>query len=203
MIKSGSVNRNTVIILGLGILFIGGIIFASNFSGERPFVPKQFSDARIEAAQTAEGIVSISNESIANLQKISEADKAGKYADALNMALQEVGRNEEFGHLTDDLFNELILMTQSLSGIKPQSAAEIGIQAIGGEMQLAQKLADYKLSTSDLLNVIRSLYGGHAAAISKVNINEIITKMNADASAVNALNKEYKGLMDKFDSLTK
>jgi hypothetical protein len=207
MSNSGFTMWKIITALSLGVLLIGGIMYAATFLGERPFVPKQFSDARAGAVQTAEGIVSMAKESVTALARISELDKAGKYDQALDLVIQEVNRNNELRDRAEILSQGLGLMTQALSQVKPQSAAVVGVQAIGKEYQIAQKLIDYYNSTYELLDVLRGRYGGASgdpsSAGAQAKINDLITKMNADASAVNVLNEEYKGLMVQFDSLTK
>ena len=207
MSSNGFARWKTVTALGLGVLFVGGILYAATFLGERPFVPKQFSDARTGAVQTAEGIVNMANESIVTLAKISELDKSGKYDRALDLVVQEVNRNNELRDRAEVLSQGLGLMTQALSQVKPQGAAVVGIQAIGKEYQIAQRLINYYNSTYELLDVLRGRYDGvssdPSSASAQTKINDLITKMNADASAVNVLNEEYKGLMSQFDLLTK
>jgi hypothetical protein len=189
--------------LTLGIILVAGILFAASLVNGGTYVPKQFSDARAEAAQTADGIVSMSNDSIANLTKISELDKAGKYNQALDLVTQEKYRNDELGNRAEILLRGLSLMTQALSQIKPQSAAEVGIQAIGKEYQINLKLVDYANSTYGLLNVLDGVNSAPESVESQQEINSFISQMNVDASAVNTLNEEYKGLMAQFDALTK
>ncbi len=207
MSQNGFARWKAIVIVSLGIFVVGGILYASTFLGEKPVVPKQFSDARAGAAQTAEGIASMAGDSVTNLAKISGADKAGKYEEALNLVLVEVGRNSELRDRAEVLSQQLGLMTQALSQVRPQDAAQVGIQAIGKEYQIVQKLVDYNGLTYQLLDVLRGRYDGISSsptsASAQAKINSLITDMNADASAVNVLNEEYKGLMTQFDSLTK
>ncbi len=207
MSYNASSKWNAVIVLALGLVLVGGIVWAANSVIDKRFVPEQFSNARTQAAQTAEGIVTMSGDSISNLAKVSDFDKQGKYDLALDVVLQEVSRNSELRDRAEVLSQQLGLMTQVLAQVKPQDAAQTGVQAIGKEYQIVEKLVDYNGLTYQLLDLLRGRYDGlldaPAGPAAQAKINQFIAQMNADASAVNTLNEEYKGLMSRFDSLTK
>jgi hypothetical protein len=194
------------IILILSVLLLAGVIYGVVSLKARPVVPQKFSDTRGEAAQTAEGIVGLASESLANLEKVGAADKAGRYGEALDLVLQEVNRNREARDRAVVLSQQLGLMAGALYQVKPIEAAQLGVEAIGKEYQIVERLINYNGITYQLLDVLRAHYGsgtvGQGMDIHS-RVDELIGKLNSDARAVNAINEEYKGLMASFDNLTK
>lgn len=209
MYYSSASRRNALIMIVLAILLVVGIIYAAeSLSGGGPYVPKEFTTTRAEAAQTASQIVSQANASITNLNAISAAYNSGKYNTALDLAIQEADRNNNESSSSLALSSQLSTMANDLYQVRPESAEQIGVQAIGTELQIVSKLIDYTGLTSKLLQDLRTGYiiqGNGATSTAGINssLNQVVSGLNGDAQSVNSLNQQYLNLMTQFDTLTK
>ncbi|MCL4405393.1 MAG: hypothetical protein M1361_01830 [Patescibacteria group bacterium] len=209
MYYSSSARWNAVIILVLAILLVIGIIYgAEALNNSMPYVPKEFTTTRAQAAQTSDAIVSLADTSITNLNDISTAYNAGDYNKALDIAIQEINSNNQERDNASILSTQLGTMANDLYQIRPESAEQIGVQAIGKEYQIIENLVDYSDLIYKLLDQLKVGYisqtgGATSTASLNAELNKIVDQLNSDAQSVNSLNKQYLSLMNQFDSLTK
>lgn len=209
MYYSSSAKWNALIIVVLAILLVVGIIYGANaLSNNSPYIPKEFTSTRAEAAQTSGQIVSEAATSISNLNAISAAYNSGKYDMALNLAIQEVDRNNNERNSTAALSNQLGTMAGDLYQVRPESAEQVGVQAIGAELQILSNLISYTGLTSQLLDELKMGYikqtnTASGTAALNTNLNNTVSQLNGYAQSVNSLNQQYLSLMAQFDNLTK
>ncbi len=170
----------------------------------KPFVPSEFLEARGKGVLTAQEIVDLSRESVGNLSAISTEDEIGNYTLGLDLVLKEVDRNAKARSVALDLSNDLGIMAASLTKVRPEDAAKIGLEAIINESQIVQRLINYNSYIFQLLDVLQTRFSkAGAAPDTNKKVQELISKMNEEVSAINELNGKYKGLMTQFDILTK
>ncbi len=210
MYYSASAKWNALIMIVLAILLVAGIVYAVNvLSGNGAYVPKEFTDTRAKAAQTSSDIVNQAATSITNLNAISAAYNAGKYDVALNLAIDEVNHNNDERNSTSALSGQLGTMASDLYQVRPESAEQIGVQAVGKELQILSNLIHYTGLTSQLLDELKAGYinSGNETASStaalNARLNDTVSQLNGDAQSVNSLDQQYLGLMAQFDKLTK
>jgi hypothetical protein len=189
----------------VAILIVVGVIYGGEaLSGNMPYVPQGFTNARVQAAQTSGQIMSDASTSITNLNAISVTYNSGKYDTALDLAIQEVHHNVDERNSEATLSTQLGTMASNLYQLRPSSAEQVGVQAIGEEYQVLEKLVDYSNLVDQLLNELRAGYidQGSIAALN-TNLNNTVGLLNSDAQSINSLNQQYLSLMAKFDTLTK
>lgn len=209
MYYSSSARWNALIIILLAILLVLGIIYAAqSFTGNGPYVPQSFTTTRAQAAQTSSEIVSQAATSITNLNAISAAYNAGNYSNALDLAIQETNRNNEERASATILATELGSMANDLYQVRPDTAEQAGVQAIGEEYQILSNLLNYTAETTQLLDDLKMAYvEGTATASSTAPLNArldgVVAQLNADSQSVNSLNQQYLSDMAQFDTLTK
>jgi len=169
--------------------------------GQNVYVPKEFLEARLRGVEFADNIVRLSDESIKNLQQISDRDNTNKYSEGLALIKEELARNESARDNALKLSKELVTMTNSLPSIKPADSSKPGLEAIIIESQVAQHLISYNNYIYQLIESLRIKFVNPAKA-DNTKIRNLIAEMNREAEAVNNLNTKYKELMSKFDDLT-
>ncbi len=194
----------------ISIILVGFVVIYFLFKiaiivgSPKPFVPKDFTDARGRGAVIAEEIVASSEASIANLSVISQADEKGNYEDGLNLVSKEIQDNETARAKAYNLSNQLEIMANNLNSIKPEDASRIGLEAVLNESQIVQRLLNYNADVRQLLDVLLSRFSNSGSVPNaKEKVKELISSMNNEAKAVNDLNNKYKDLMSRFDKLTK
>lgn len=206
---SSSAKWNAIIMIVLAAILVLGIVYAAKvLNNMAPYVPQDFTTTRTQASKTSDNIVSLSSASISNLNAISADYNAGKYTSALDMAIQEVNHNNDVRDQASALSSELGTMAGDLSQIRPASAEQIGVQAIGKEYQIIENLVNYISLTYQLLDQLKLGYivpNRTASSTEQFNsrLNDLVSKLNGYAQSVNSLNQDYLGLMAQFDGLTK
>jgi|GEM_PF-5571701 hypothetical protein len=209
MYYSSSAKWNALIIVVLAILLVVGIVYGVNvLSNGAPYVPQEFKSTRAQAAQTSDQIVSEATASITNLNAISSAYNSGDYNTALNLAIEEANHNNAERSSASSLSTQLGTMANDLYQIRPESAEQVGVQAIGKEYQILENLVNYIGLTDQLLNELKIGYVSQSNATSSTatlnkNLNNTVGQLNTYAQSVNSLNQQYLSLMDQFDTLTK
>ncbi|MFH1188308.1 MAG: hypothetical protein V1652_00485 [bacterium] len=172
---------------------------------EKPFVPTELLAARIRGASISEGIVAGARESVNTLKTIRQAELGEDYNTALNLVLTEIQKNEQVREDALQLSYELVHITEKLAEVRPEEAAQVGLQATIYGAQITQRLINYNTYTFQLLDLLKSHFmegsGTQDTAIAE-QIQGLIDKMNEEAEAINALNNEYKKAMQQFDVLT-
>ncbi|MBI1839056.1 MAG: hypothetical protein HYR95_02060 [Candidatus Colwellbacteria bacterium] len=173
-----------------------------NIDFRKSFIPPEFLEARLRGSVIAESIVGLSKESMGNLAVISSEDEIGNYDSGLNLVLKEVDRNAKARNSALELSKELAIMAENLSGVQPETATKIALQAVIDESQIVQRLINYNAYVYQLLDVLQTRFSADNTKDTSVKVKELISKMNEEAAAINELNGKYKGLMAEFDKLT-
>lgn len=199
MTKPGGV----IIKIGAIAAVLGSATFISLniISARTPHIPAGFLEARARGSVLAENIVTLSRESLANLKKISEADKAGKYSDGIDLIIAEISRNQIARNTALSLSKELEAMALALNEVRPKEAQNLGLQAIISESQVVQRLISYNGYTYQLLEALKTRFINRGSSGAEV-VGDLLKKMNDESLAINDLNGRYKDLMNQFDSLT-
>jgi hypothetical protein len=194
----------------ISIILVGVVVIYFLFkiaiivSSTKPFVPKDFTDARSRGAVIAEEIVASSEASIVNLSVISQADEKGNYEDGLNLVSKEIQDNEAARTKAYNLSSQLEIMANNLNSVKPEDASRVGLEAILNESQIVQRLLNYNADVRQLLDVLLSRFSNSGSVPNaKDKVKGLISSMNEEARAINDLNNKYKDLMSRFDNLTK
>jgi hypothetical protein len=188
------------------IVVVAVILVAASFyiyRQSRVYVPPEFLVARDRAVMISGEIVSLTNESAATLDEISAKDRAGRYSEGLDLVLQDIHRNSLIRSKAADLAEQLRLMALGLNQVKPSAAAAVGLQAVTSGSELVQRLVNYNNYTYELLNVLRYRLERNGDEATRFQIEDLITKMNNEAKAVNDLNQRYRQLIGEFDQLTR
>ncbi len=201
--RVGIIRRNWVWVVAIvaAALLLSFLIRLLDTSG-RPYVPPEFLKARAAGGDSAQKIISISQNSVVNLQSIQKDESGGEYTAGLNLVLEEINQNNIARANAVELSKQLGIMATDLSSVKPEAAARIGLQAILSESQIVEGLISYNNYTYQLLDLLRTRLERGAWSISPKQINSVISDMNSQANSINDLNSKYQGLMAQFDSLT-
>jgi len=180
------------------------IVFAAYFIirvflGEPKNIPREFLEARRQASVIAQEIVSLSNETENNLNEISRLSQEKKYADAVNLVVQEIEKNREAREKAIGLSVQLEKMTQNISQINPKSASQSALEAVSSEVALISRLINYNDYLVQLLEVLRAKFLGQEKN-SDEKIQELLEKINNEARAINDLDQKFNKIMNGFDS---
>ncbi len=160
-------------------------------------IPPNFLKAREEASLMAKNIVVISGKTAENINKISDFDKKGEYAEALNLISEELNNNNEARSQAVNLSVQLEIMAKNLADISPASMGQIALQAISSETALINRLITYNDYLIKLLEVLQKKILGQGG--NSGQISELIGKINEEAKVINNLDKNFNQLMDEFD----
>lgn len=190
-------------LVGAGIIAIALSFDIAPF--EKPYVPEELLQARERGAVISESIVANSKTSVETLKRIRTEEVSGNYESAMDIVLEEIKRNEKAREEALELSYELAHMTERLGEVRPEEAAQAGLQATIHAAQVTQRLINYNTYTYQLLELLRSHFatgdGTNDAAIA-LQVQSLVDKMNIEAEAINTLNEEYKKAMLEFDTLT-
>lgn len=184
------------------VVFVASLgYFTIVFAKTGPYIPKEFLEARAKGAEISENIVRLTSESGSTLKEIGRLDKEKDYQAGVNLVQEELKRNEEARLAALALSAELEAMAQSVNRIRPDEASETALQAIVIESQIVQRLISQHHSLYKLLEFLRSRFTNGEGATGEM-VQDLIAKMNAEVTAINDLNNQYKEAMIKFDALT-
>lgn len=198
MLQSVKVQKNIHLIilsfLGLAIaIFIGYYFIAGN-----DFVPERFTEARQESVRIAKDIVSLTEESINNLEKIAEADREYRFGAALSMVDEESERIKEAQQKAVELTKRLEIMARSAVDISPKKARDMAIEAISSELSLISHLMVYNNMLSGLFQTLEYKFSGDIVS-SAEEVQNLIKNMNIETSEINNLSNLYNEKMKEFD----
>lgn len=194
-----------LVFIAILIGMIVALFFLSEKERNAPFVPPEFLEARTKTGFISENIVEIASASIENLHNIRKEDVAGDHAKALALVSEEIERNELARQEALKLSGELAQLARQIERVRPEEAAQVGLQAALYGTQITQHLINYNAYTNELLGTLRSSFASGTAGeeATSAKVQELIDKMNTEAEAVNRLNGEYKRTMGEFDTLTR
>lgn len=190
--------RTKIIIIFIVVLILGSGIFAL-FQAQNQ-VPASFTTARTQGAIIAQNIVSLSDQSTANLQQVEQYDKEGDYTDALTLTTTIANQSQQLRNQAVQLSNQVSSMTQALSSISSFPAQQAALESISSRLALINELVNYSGDVGSLLDVLRSHF------ISQTNndaqVQALVNQINTDVNAINNFNAQANTSMDQFDKLT-
>lgn len=193
--------RSGLIALLAIVLIAGGAYWYSQ--NQRVYVPQDFYAARDRAAGISQRIGQLTDASVVTLGQISTADEKGNYRLGLKLVNEEIERNEAIKEEAVKLSEELKNMALNLGAVKPERAAEAGLQAATTGLELAQRLVNYNNLAQELLAVLQTRLQKNGSPETRQRIEQIILKMNEEAAAINKLNEKYQEEMQEFDRLVR
>ncbi len=196
-------SRNTKSTLSL-LLFLaalGAVGYYFYYLSARSFVPAQFTEARINGSKIAQEIVSSTEESLKNLNVISEEDRKSHPLTALNLVNEELERAKESRKKAISLTGELDVMARFGVQIVPVRARNLAMEAISHEISLVSHLIVYNDVLNGLLQTLEFKFSGDISGYSN-EVQNLVKSMNAEAEEINNLNKLFNEKMKEFDSLT-
>lgn len=191
-------SRRTKLLIGFFALVAAGWFAARLISSGATEVPPEFTNARLEGALVAQTIVTLSNESIADLAKINELDQNGKFQDAMDLTVEVIKRSQDIRDEAIKLSGEVEKMTTALSGIDSFEARQAALESISNRLALISRLVNYSGYLGQLLDALRIRFGGGAPE-SKVGV--LIEQINSEVNAINNFNAEATQAMERFDKI--
>lgn len=184
------------------VIFVASLgYFTIVFAKTGAYIPREFMEARAKGAEISENIVRLTSESGSTLKEIGRLDKERDYEAGVNLVQEELKRNDEIRQAALGLAAELEKMAIVVAKIRPDDASDIAVQAIVYESQIVTRLISQHNSLYQLLEFLRSRFTNGEGATGEM-VQDLITKMNAEVTAINDLNNQYKEAMLRFDALT-
>ncbi len=191
-------HKTKIIIIFVVILVIGSGLFAL-FQAQSQ-VPQSFTAARTQGAIIAQNIVSLSDQSTANLEQVSQDDKNGDYTDALTLTTTIANQSQQLRDQAVQLSNQVSAMTQGLSSISSFPAQQAALEAISSRLALINELVNYSGDIGQLLDVLRSHFTDQSQDAAQVQA--LVNQINTDVNAINNFNAQANASMNTFDKLT-
>lgn len=187
-----------------GLLFFVALfayVLWAYFGAQRVVIPREFLEAKGRGATVAAEIVRLSRETSSQLERISELDGAGNYADALNLVAEELNRNRMMREHTAALSRELTTMTNAVAQISGTGARATALQAVNYEVALMGKLVTYNEYLMQLLEALRKKFEGIPSA--SPTVGELVGKINEEVAGINMLNDQFLDEIAKLEKTAK
>lgn len=189
------IRRVFITVAALLVLAFLGFFFSSLLNSN---VPTIFSESRELAARHAGEIVELLKDTSASLDMVSELEKQGKEAEALNIVVAEIQKNMQAKEKALRLLSELEKMAREVPNVKPERARQTALIAISAKTAVSGKLILYSEYLAQLLDLLRERLLGRWADDEK--INSLIADINKEIEAINNLNQESNEKLKEFDS---
>jgi uncharacterized protein YdbL (DUF1318 family) len=190
-------HRAKIIVIFIVILILGSGLFA--FLQAQSKVPTSFTQARAQGAIIAQNIVTLSDQSTANLEKVNQYDKEGDYTDALTLTTTVAGQSQQLRDQAVELSNQVSDMTQALSSISSFPAQQAALEAISSRLALINELVNYSGDLGKLLDVLRAHFTGQSQ--NDTQVQALVNQINTDVNAINNFNAQANASMNQFDKL--
>lgn len=188
----------------LKALVISGLTAVFIFLGYRwlsqSFAPPAFLEARSRAAGTAKEIISLTENSIQTLDKISFYDRQYNFGPALSLVREELERAKKSRQKTTALTKEIGNMTNAIVGITPARVRSLATEAVRDEVDLISHLIVYNDLLNGLLQTLEYKFSGDIRWESE-EVQILIKNMNQEAREVNRLNNLFNQKMQELDRL--
>jgi DNA repair ATPase RecN len=190
--------RTKIIVIFVVILVLGSGLFAL-FQAQSQ-VPSDFTTARTQGAIIAQNIVTLSDQSTADLEKVNEYDKVGDYTDALTLTTTIANQSQQLRDQAVQLSNQVSSMTEALSSISSFPAQQAALESISSRLALISQLVNYSGDLGKLLDVLRNHFTGKTQDTAQVQT--LVNQINSDVNAINNYNAQANASMNTFDKLT-
>jgi hypothetical protein len=191
-------SRRTKAIAAFIIVIVVGYAIA-RFWQSQSQIPEAFTGARSQGAIIAESIVSTSNQSTAELQKINELDQEGDYKDALTLTNGLITQSESLRNQAVQLSAQVQDMTQSLSSINNFDEQQAALESIASQLALINQLINYSGDLGHLSDVLQARFQGQSEPTGTVQ--GIVNQINTDVNAINNFNTQATQAMAQFDKI--
>lgn len=189
-------SRQTKNFIGVTGLAIAGVLIFRFMSS--PGMPKEFVDARIQGAMISQNIVTLSNQSVDDIEKINQLDQQGNYLEATNVALEAIQKSKDIRSQAVELSNQVSKMTSSLSDIQSFEARQAALEAISNRLALISRLINYSDYLNQLLQELQNKFAGQS---SNKKIESVIRQINDEVTAINSFNGQATQAMNRFDAI--
>ncbi|MEK7187752.1 MAG: hypothetical protein AAB691_02820 [Patescibacteria group bacterium] len=193
-------SRRSKVVIAFVVMVIGGGVLTYLMGASRGVSPA-FTEARMQGALIAQGIVDISTKSTASLEEINKLDRAGKYAEALTLTNQLIEKNKEIKERAIALSKELEAMTKALESIESEQARDLALRSISSRLAMISRLIQYSDSTAKLLETLKLRFSGGSYG-QTTNIKALIEEINAQVNAINNFDREARDSINQFDTIT-
>lgn len=164
-------------------------------------VPADFTAARLQGAIIAQNIVNLSNQSRADLAKVSDLDEKRKYEEALSLASNLLSQSQGIRDQAVALSTQIGEMTKALSAISDFNARQAALESIASRLALINQLINYSADLSRLLDVLRNRFAG--ARGTNAEVRALVNQINTEVNAINAFNGQAGQAMDRFDAIVR
>ena len=186
------------------LLVIITVLAVRMISRESRYVPPEFYDARNNGVVLAGEIVNLSRQSLTRLTRISELDQEKNFTKALALVSEELVEYQKSQEAAARLASRLETMARLLADVRPARAREIAAEAISSEVALVSRLVNYNDNLRDLFVVLQLKFNTrNASGDLDGRVNQLITKINEQAKAINQFNQRFNDAMAKFDKIFK
>ena len=192
-------SRKLRIFFALVVIVVVGYVAGSKLGFSANGIPAEFTDARSQGAIVAQDIVNISNGLSADLEKINKLDEQRNYAEALNMTVDLINRNQEVKTKALELSADLEKLTGGLASIKDSDARQAALESIASRLALIGRLLSYNDYLNQLLASLNKRFSGQA--LQPNTIKNLTAQINAEVTAINNFNRQAGQAMDRFDEI--
>lgn len=194
-----ALSRRLTIPTGFFIVVIGGYAIY-RFVLVSFGVPEDFSIARTQGAFIAQNIVGTSNNLSESLSRVEELEREKNYTDALVLTSELAKDTVSIRTQAVALAAELEKMTQAMPYIKSSDARALALESVTNRLALINHLINY---SDVLLELVDTLRGRFTDTHTDAQVNELITRINQEITAINELDIKAQEVMERFDKLTK
>lgn len=191
------------ILIGLVVLALTAVFIFLGYQWlSQSFIPPAFLEARSRAAEAAKEIISLTENSIQTLDKISFYDRQYNFEPALSLVREELERAKKSRQKTTALTKEIGNMANAIVGIAPARARSLATEAVRDEVDLISHFIVYNDLLNGLLQTLEYKFSGDIRYDSE-EVQTLIKNMNQEAREVNRLNNLFNQKMQELDELVK
>lgn len=184
------------------LILIGVFVYGLTqlISSDGIFISKDFDFSRKQSALIAQDIVNLSTEIKNDISKINDLDKEKKYKEAFNLLNETNLKILDIRQKAIELSKTLEIMTKELNNIKAKGNERWAIVAVTNRLTIISHLINYSDYLFDLNLALQKRFYGED---NKKEIEDLIQKINMEATAINEANQKAMEAMQKFDEALK
>ena len=192
--------KKRLLIVGAAIIIGFGAYLLITLVLPEPYIPQEFSEARLKGAELATKIVDLANNSLESISTIAKYDREGNRPEALTLISKEVLKNRTIQEEAIRLSSQLERMARSLQEIKPNRAKILATEAVSSEIALVSRLLSYNDYLLQLFKTLEAKFQNPSAS-SNGRVQELINKINEEARAINSFNRKFNQSLAEFDKM--
>lgn len=186
-----------ILLILIGVLVYG---LTQLISSGDVFISKDFDFSRKQSALIAQDIVNLSTEIKNDISKINDLDKEKKYKEAFNLLNETNFKISDIRQKAIELSKTLEIMTKELNNIKAKGNERWAIVAVTNRLTIISHLINYSDYLFSLNLALQKRFYGED---NKKEIEDLIQKINMEATAINEANQKAMEAMKKFDEALK